>query len=175
MRATIDEMRNKIKINDWMALQTLFDVLNKRLEKVMRAQGGGAIPGFYFRALADLDAAIEQTFANKAGIKKMSSTNAKAFNSIRQRLKKHFRDDATMAAGLARAKAQPDSTEDEASDSDSDSDSSDDEAARAEKAEKKARKAAEKAAQSGTDVDDGFAVVGKRGRWRSPAPLSRWT
>ena len=97
-------MRNKIKINDWMALQTLFDVLNKRLEKVMRAQGGGAIPGFYFRALAVLDAAIEQTFANKAGIKKMSSTNAKAFNSIRQRLKKHFRDDAAMAAGLARAR-----------------------------------------------------------------------
>ena len=82
VRATIDEMRNNIKINDWMALQTLFDVLNKRLEKVMRAQGGGAIPGFYFRALAVLDAAIEQTFANKAGIKKMSSTNAKAFNSI---------------------------------------------------------------------------------------------
>ena len=83
-------------------------------------------------------------------------------------MKKHFRDDATMAAGLARAKAQPDPTEDEASDSDSDSDSSDDEAARAEKAEKKARKAAEKAAQSGTDVDDGFAVVGKKGQVEKP-------
>ena len=168
MRATIDEMRNKIKINDWMALQTLFDVLNKRLEKVMRAQGGGAIPGFYFRALATLDAAIESTFANKPAIKKMSSTNAKAFNSIRQRLKKHFRDDAVMAAGLARAKEHPDSTEDEASDSDIDGDSSDDEAAKAEKAEKRARKAAEKAAEAGADADDGFAVVGKKGQVEKP-------
>ena len=168
MRATVDEMRNKVKINDWLSLTSLFDKLNKQLEKVQRASNTSAIPGFYFRALATLEAAIEATFANKPAIKKMSSTNAKAFNSIRQRLKKRFRDDAAMAAGLARAKAQPDSTEDEASDSDSDGDSSDDEAARAEKAEKKARKAAEKAAQSGTDVDDGFAVVGKKGQVEKP-------
>ena len=157
-------MRNKIKINDWMALQTLFDVLNKRLEKVMRAQGGGAIPGFYFRALATLDAAIETMFTNKPGIKKMSSTNAKAFNSIRQRLKKHARDDPVMAAGMAKAKENPDSTEDEAIDDESDSDSSDDEAEKAAKAEKKAAKAAAKAAASGQDLDDGFQVVGSKGQ-----------
>ena len=139
----------------------------------MRAQGGGAIPGFYFRALAVLDAAIEQTFANKAGIKKMSSTNAKAFNSIRQRLKKHFRD-AAMAAGR-RAKAQPDSTEDEASDSDSDSDSSDDEAARAEKAEKRRARRRRRRRRAGRMSTTGSPWLAKRGRWRSPAPLSRWT
>ena len=89
MRATVDEMRNKVKINDWLSLTSLFDKLNKQLEKVQRASNTSAIPGFYFRALATLEAAIEATFANKPAIKKMSSTNAKAFNSIRQRLKKH--------------------------------------------------------------------------------------
>ena len=119
-----------MKINDWLSLTSLFDKLNKQLEKVQRASNTSAIPGFYFRALATLEAAIEATFANKPAIKKMSSTNAKAFNSIRQRLKKHARDDETMAAGIARAKEHPDSTEDEASsddDDDSDSDSDDEE------------------------------------------------
>ena len=163
VRATIDEMRNKIKINDWMALQTLFDVLNKRLEKVMRAQEGGAIPGFYFRALASLETAIERMFANKPAVKKMSSTNAKAFNSLRQRLKKHARDDPAMAAGMARAKENPDSTADELSDEASEMDSSDDEAEKIAKAEKSAAKAARAAAAAGADLDDGFAVVGKKG------------
>ena len=169
MRATVDEMRNKVKINDWLSLTSLFDKLNKQLEKVQRASNTSAIPGFYFRALATLEAAIEATFANKPAIKKMSSTNAKAFNSIRQRLKKHARDDETMAAGIARAKEHPDSTEDEASsDDDSDSDSDSDDEEKAQKAEKKARREAEKAQQAAAGVsgggDDGFEVVGKKGQ-----------
>jgi translation initiation factor 3 subunit C len=100
-RAITDEMRNKIKNNDWISLQTLFDKLNKQLERVMRAQyeSGGGVPKFYYRALATLEDSIEATFANKPAIKKMSSTNAKAFNAMRQRLKKHQRDDPTVEAG----------------------------------------------------------------------------
>jgi translation initiation factor 3 subunit C len=69
MRATVDEMRNKIKIGDWLSLQTLFDKLNKQLEKTMRVASLSVIPGFYFRALAVLEDAIESTFANKPAIK----------------------------------------------------------------------------------------------------------
>merc|ERR1719183_1904330 len=76
-RAIADEMRNKIKNNDWISLQTLFDKLNKQLERVMRLQNevGGDVPKFYYRALATLEDAIEATFANKPAIKKMSSTD----------------------------------------------------------------------------------------------------
>ena len=135
MRATVDEMRNKIKIGDWLSLTTLFDKLNKQLEKVQRASNTSAIPGFYFRALATLEAAIESTFANKPAIKKMSSTNAKAFNSIRQRLKKHSegrRDDGRGhrsregASGLHRGRGELRRR------LDSDSDSEDEEEKRAE-------------------------------------------
>ena len=166
VRATIDEMRNKIKINDWMALQTLFDKLNKQLEKVMRA-GRLRFPVLLPRARR-FRGRHRTNLREQGGDQEDVIHERQGVQLLRQRLKKHFRDDKTMAAGIARAKAQPDSTEDEASDSDSDSDSSDDEAARAEKAEKKARKAAEKAAQSGTDVDDGFAVVGKKGQVEKP-------
>ena len=43
MRAN-DEMRNKIKISDCL-LQTLFDKLNKQLEKTMRVASLSVIPG----------------------------------------------------------------------------------------------------------------------------------
>ena len=34
MRATVEEIKNKIKVNDWISLQTLFDKFNKQLDKV---------------------------------------------------------------------------------------------------------------------------------------------
>jgi hypothetical protein len=42
MRATVDEFKNKIKINDWMALQSLFDKFNKQLDKIMRSAEVGS-------------------------------------------------------------------------------------------------------------------------------------
>jgi translation initiation factor 3 subunit C len=46
MRATVDEVKNKLKINDWLSLQTLFDKLNKQLEKVLRTQEGSVVGGW---------------------------------------------------------------------------------------------------------------------------------
>jgi translation initiation factor 3 subunit C len=85
------------------------------------------VPKFYFRCLATVEESIETMFADKPAIKKMSSTNAKAFNSLRQRLKKHQREDKAMQVGIAAAKEKMDSTDEEASsESDSDSDSGSD-------------------------------------------------
>ena len=50
------------------------------------------MPKFYYRTLVTLEENIEITFANKEAKKKMSSTNAKAFNALRQRLKKHSKE-----------------------------------------------------------------------------------
>ena len=153
-RAIADEMRNKIKNNDWISLQTLFDKLNKQLERVMRLQNevGGGVPKFYYRALATLEDAIEATFANKPAIKKMSSTNAKAFNAMRQRLKKHQRDDPTVEAGIRAAHEKMESTDEDESEpeSDSDSDADDDDD--------------EKENKQSADADDGFETVGKGGK-----------
>ena len=123
LRQTVAEVDNKSKISDWLTITTLFDKLNKQLDKTLRTAQTSEVPKFYFRCLARLDDVIERVFADKPTVKKFSSTNSKAFNSIRQRLRKHQRDDASMAAGVAAAKEKMESTDEEMSDaSDDDSD-----------------------------------------------------
>jgi translation initiation factor 3 subunit C len=80
-----------MKINDWSAIQGLFDELNKRLEKIQKTDGGG-VPRSYIKVLVELEDFLSETLSNKEVKKKMSPTNAKALNTMRQRLKKHNPD-----------------------------------------------------------------------------------
>ncbi|KAL6748871.1 eukaryotic translation initiation factor 3 subunit 8 N-terminus-domain-containing protein [Haematococcus lacustris] len=82
-------LQKKMKINDWTSIQTLFDELNKRLEKCQKHQGVG-VPRGYVRILAELEDYLNETNANKEVKKKMNASNAKALNTMRQRLKKHM-------------------------------------------------------------------------------------
>ncbi|KAG1661195.1 hypothetical protein FOA52_006001 [Chlamydomonas sp. UWO 241] len=95
LSACADEIRNKMKINDWSAIQGLFDELNKRLDKIQKTDGGG-VPRSYIKLLVELEEFLGETLSNKDVKKKMSPTNAKALNTMRQRLKKHNPDYADM-------------------------------------------------------------------------------
>eukprot|EP00976_Prorocentrum_cordatum_P103717 1193578-Prorocentrum_minimum.AAC.1 len=110
-----------MKINDWVSLQTLFDKLNKQLEKTSRFTEGSQPPKFYFKTLIALEDFMNATLANREAKKKMSPTNAKSLNIMKQKLKKH---NAGYADAIEKVRANPESSEDEESeDSDSDSDS----------------------------------------------------
>lgn len=83
-------LQNKMKINDWSAIQELFDTLNARLDKTRKFLSGPMLPRVYLKLLVDLEDYLNDTLANKELVKKkMSSTNAKALNTMKQRLKKH--------------------------------------------------------------------------------------
>lgn len=102
-------------INDWAAIQSLFEKLNKQLEKTMKSVGGTNTSGHstprpYLRLLVEIQDFASKSWEDKVAKKKMSPTNARAMTTMRQRLKKH---NANFHAELKAFREHPESSSEE--------------------------------------------------------------
>ena len=56
-------LQHKMHINDWAAIQTLFDKLNKQLERTQKATQSLGVPRAYVRMLCELEDFLNKTLA----------------------------------------------------------------------------------------------------------------
>lgn len=93
MEKSAEEIESALDFDDWVLVLREFDKLNKLL--VRAQQQGVATPRCYVRTLAELDKTIVLVSKDNA---KMNGVTAKAFNTIKQRVKKTLREFETLLA-----------------------------------------------------------------------------
>ncbi|GJQ12582.1 hypothetical protein GpartN1_g4373.t1 [Galdieria partita] len=90
----VQQLKNHIKISDWISIQSDFDALNRQLNKYYKMdvlnETKKEPPKAYISAIVLLEDFLNKTAENKD--KKLSKTNTKAFNAVKQRLKKNNRE-----------------------------------------------------------------------------------
>ena len=126
MTDTVNQLKNDMKINDWNALAKTFDTLEKMLAKAHQLVAKEGIPKFYFKALISLDDFVNKTNENNELKKKMNTLNAKAFNGMKQKIKKLTRQYEGELEKVKAEKSGGDNKNDDSDDDDDDEDDSDD-------------------------------------------------
>ncbi|EMR11319.1 hypothetical protein PNEG_00348 [Pneumocystis murina B123] len=85
-KTSLRNIENAQKINDWVTISSEFEKINKLIERLKVL---GKPPRLYIRAIVNLDSFLNETIKKEKEVKKkMNSTNARALNSVKQRIRK---------------------------------------------------------------------------------------
>jgi len=60
-----NDIRNKMHINDWQSIQSLWDKLNKQLEKTQKVTGAIGTPRVFIKLIVELEDFLNKTLAGK--------------------------------------------------------------------------------------------------------------
>ncbi|EGN99904.1 hypothetical protein SERLA73DRAFT_88666 [Serpula lacrymans var. lacrymans S7.3] len=152
IEATGKVMDNGLKINDWVAISGEFDKLLRLVQR--QSNVAEPIPPFFIRTLSSLETSLNVALAKeKEAKKKMNATNARALNSMKQKVRKTAKE---YEKELKQYQEDPEAFEREY-------------AAHAPQAEtvvkkKKAKKALEDTDAEEEEAVDQFTTVGKGGK-----------
>ncbi|SCZ89235.1 BZ3500_MvSof-1268-A1-R1_Chr9g10339 [Microbotryum saponariae] len=144
VEASVKAIENAARINDWSAISDQFDKLVRLVSR--QANVAEPVPSGFIKALVSLDDHLASAQGAK---KKMNATNAKALNSMKQKLKKTQREHEET---IKKYKEDPEAFEKAAA-------LEDQPAAAA--APKKAKKASQPVEE---EADDDFQTVGSKGK-----------
>ncbi|KAI5119955.1 hypothetical protein M0805_002144 [Coniferiporia weirii] len=87
MEAVGKSIENALKINDWVAISNEFDKLVRLVER--QTNVAERVPSFYVRTLLNLDQSLNTALAKeKEAKKKMNASNARALNTMKQKVRK---------------------------------------------------------------------------------------
>ncbi|CAK7902277.1 eukaryotic translation initiation factor 3 subunit C [[Candida] anglica] len=91
MRSYVEAIASARRSGDWSTVLVEFDKLNRQL--IRAAQQNVSIPNFYIKSLAETDDYIVETTANeKEATKKMNAAVGRAFNTVKQRVRKQIKE-----------------------------------------------------------------------------------
>lgn len=92
-------IENGKRINDWVLIQGEFDKLNKAMERFTK-QRHGLPPKVYVSCIVELEEFLNTCLEDKAAIKKMNASNSRAFNTVKQRVRKNNKEYEVAIARL---------------------------------------------------------------------------
>ncbi|KAJ2821142.1 Translation initiation factor 3 subunit c, partial [Coemansia furcata] len=154
------ETLRAIRADEWQLAASSFDQLNKVVPKLIKSVSAENLPRSYVRALAALEDALYENQKDKAALSKLSATDSRGYNQLKQRVRKHNKDFESL---IAEFKANPTESndEEEAASAASEDEASDDDQAVPSSSKRtaavpSAKKGKSTAAMSDTESDDSY-------------------
>ncbi|KAJ2589681.1 Translation initiation factor 3 subunit c [Coemansia sp. RSA 1722] len=102
------DITKAVREDKWQVVAADFDKLRASATKLSKILKGEGMPRAFIRCLVALEDSIEEKSKNKADLGKLSTTDARSFNQVKQRMRKYKDFDTQVSSERANPKASDD-------------------------------------------------------------------